>query len=276
MTQEEKKGKKAKATETEVAATEAETTETTAPAPAEAEAEVDYHGGVVEILAEAGTERKKDIKLIELEERIGRNVAVRIQLGDGEDAKKFDAPRQVIIQALFENDWHRREITQLFEGFDSEVPYQIIFAATKNMENAHHQAGKTASPGVSTKRGKTFEVEVRENAESEYVKKTLGQAEYARALALGNVKGEEALSRGDIAKKLDVSYGVVYQATKELDLPDARKVEKTEGEEKPVKEKKAKAPKAEGKKSKAKTDDLPEDPEPANPDDDSEDANLMP
>ncbi len=263
------KGKgKAAVADVEVVEGEAqvEGTEATETEVVDAEPQRNYHEEVTNLVQGVDA---KEVKLAPSEERIGRHVAVTVTVGEN----SVTAPRQLVIQALFELNWHRRAITDLFEGFEPEVPYQIVFAATKNQENEHHKAGTTASPGTGTKRGKSFQVLlVDSDTETE-----LTQADYIRALAQGRVQGKEELNRSDIAELLSISYGTVYQATKEMEMPDGRKGNKgaaTEegGEAKPKKQKtSAKEKKMAHTKQKAPTEDLPDVAE-----DVEADADLMP
>jgi len=104
-------------------------------------------------------------------------------------------PRQDYIKKRFEQDTHRREITE-----ELGVAYQIVFGATRDMQNKHHAPGKRGG------RSQLVQV-VNDEGEEDNVPRT----EYMRQ---EYQKGRE---RSDIAQELGVSYGLVYAATKEVE-----------------------------------------------------------
>lgn len=110
---------------------------------------------------------------------------------------KSDQPvsRADYIRRRFEDGAHRSEITK-----ELDVAYQIIFAATKDMTNAHH------SPGKRGGRSKSIEVY---NDEGEL--ETISRTEYIRR------EFRKGRDRSDIAKELEISYGLVYAASKDVE-----------------------------------------------------------
>lgn len=136
----------------------------------------------------------------EEEEEGGRPGGRNIMIEDPALLEKVGAtepiPRQEYIRKRFEAGAHRREITT-----ELGVVYQIVFAATKGMFNAHHTPGKRGGRSslmivVDDETGEETEM-----PRTEYIRR-----EYER--------GRE---RSDIAKELGISYGLVYAATKDVE-----------------------------------------------------------
>jgi len=105
-----------------------------------------------------------------------------------------EASRAEYIRYLFkEKDMSRGEIAQ-----ELNVPYSTVYSATANMENSHHQVGQSGGPS------RKF-VELEDGTRmtrSEYIRKRV----------------QEGVSRSEVAKELNVSYSVVWAATKGMDI----------------------------------------------------------
>jgi hypothetical protein len=133
----------------------------------------------------------------------------KYQLEDGRVVSRAE-----LIRELFNTDWHRRDIAK-----ELDVPYNVVFQATANMTNKHHQPGRG---GVAVAKTVTLP-DGTEMPRAEYIRQEVA-------------KGR---SKAEIAKELGVSYSVVWNATKGMseanktqrhyvELPDGTKMPRTE------------------------------------------------
>jgi len=96
--------------------------------------------------------------------------------------------RKAYIRKLFQEGWKRSDIAKHLG-----VKYQIVFAATKDLENEHHPKS-----GTRGSRGRVL------------MPDGTPRVEYIRAqVAAGR-------SRKEVAEELGISYQQVYQATKDM------------------------------------------------------------
>jgi transposase len=128
--------------------------------------------------------------------------------------------RAAFIREKFLTDnLSRKQISEQF-GF----PYRVVYSATVNLANAAEATtrGRTATNSVIhlTEDGKVviqkdgkilIDGEETDEVVDFEALKTVNRNEWIREQA------EAGMSRGDIAKKLDMSYGVVYSMTKEME-----------------------------------------------------------
>ena len=105
--------------------------------------------------------------------------------------------RAEYIRQEFQKDRSRREIAD-----ELGVRYNIVYSATANMENAHHQAGK----------GNAGKAATAEDPRSGEVRK--------RADIMRELYEQEGWPRRDIADHFEVPYGTVYGATKDATPPE--------------------------------------------------------
>lgn len=133
--------------------------------------------------------------------------------------------RNAFIKEQFVNlNKSRKEIAAEF-GF----PYRVVYSATVNMTNDAEASSKGRSAGNVTIKvnAENQLVEVKENedgSKTTYVNGEIADVEYAeedlRSVSRNEWIKEQVdagVSRGDIAKILDVSYGVVYGLTKDAE-----------------------------------------------------------
>lgn len=106
-----------------------------------------------------------------------------------------EMPRADYIRERFEGGAHRREITE-----ELGVAYQIVFASTRDLTNAHHAPGKRG--------GNSSQITVT-NEEGEEVQ--IARTEYMRQ------EYRNGRERSEIANELGVSYGLIYSATKDVE-----------------------------------------------------------
>lgn len=148
--------------------------------------------------------------------------------------------RAAFIREKFLNDnMSRKEISEMFD-----LSYRVVYSATVNMTNSAEASSRGRSAANST-------IQVTENDEYVLIKddETFVNGEkLAEDQVLGElhevsrnqwIRDQVAAGggRGDIAKLLDMSYGVVYGITKDLEgsrarievsLPDGTKVSRAE------------------------------------------------
>lgn len=132
--------------------------------------------------------------------------------------------RAAFIREKFLNDnMSRKEIAETF-GFS----YRIVYSATVNMTNEAEAAtrGRSATNAIIkvNSDNKVVEVKEIEGAPVTFVNGEAVDITYAEDELTDKSRNEwikemvdEGMSRGDVAKILDVSYGVVYGLTKEAE-----------------------------------------------------------
>lgn len=108
-----------------------------------------------------------------------------------------EMPRKEYVVQEFKKDRKRQEIAN-----ELGVPVQIVFGYTKGMENKHHKPGVGGfGRSAATVKDPETGQEMPRNA---YIKKQF----------------DAGKSRGEIAKELECSYQVVYNATKKPKAKD--------------------------------------------------------
>lgn len=159
-------------------------------------------------------------KFEEMEEMAGEEFVEEVEgteeeviwtLDDGTECSKSAFVREQFLT-------HNKSRKEISETYD--IPYRTVYGATVNMEN-------DAEP-TSRGRGVTFsKIDVTEDNKLVVVKDDvvfidgvevdempdtieMDRNEWIKA------KVEEGISRGDVAKMLDLSYGVIYGLTKDL------------------------------------------------------------
>lgn len=138
------------------------------------------------------------------------------ELSDGSQGSRAAFIREKFLQ----DNMSRKEISETF-GF----PYRVVYSATVNMTNDAEAAGSGRSAVNSV---------IKVTADDKYVSEADGKIfvdgeEFAGTLEdLGELKSvnrnewviakaQAGMSRGDLAKILGMSYGVIYNITKELE-----------------------------------------------------------
>ena len=129
--------------------------------------------------------------------------------------------RAAFIREKFQQDnMSRKEIADTY-GF----AYRVVYSATVNMTNEAEAAGRGRS---------SVNAVIKVTANNQYVNEVdgkiyvdgepyegavedLGELQNADRNAWIIAKAQEGVSRGDIAKMLGMSYGVIYNITKELE-----------------------------------------------------------
>lgn len=118
----------------------------------------------------------------------------------------------------------RKDIAAEF-GFE----YRVVYSATVNMTNEAEASSRGRSAGNTTIKvnAENQVVEVKENEDgtkTTYVNGEIADVEYAEEDLTSMSRNEwikqqveAGVSRGDVAKILDISYGVVYGLTKEAE-----------------------------------------------------------
>lgn len=132
--------------------------------------------------------------------------------------------RAAFIREKFINDnMSRKEIAELF-GF----PYRVVYSATVNMVNEAESTtrGRSAANAIIKVDAENQMVEVKEvdGAAVTFVNGEAVDVVYAEDDLMDKSRNEwikeqveAGMSRGDVAKILDLSYGVVYGLTKEAE-----------------------------------------------------------
>src|SRR5690625_1473469 len=118
------------------------------------------------------------------DERVGRTVGVTVT----HDGNTIDVPRIELIRYLFRHDWHRAKIVEAVD-----VPYQIVFGATKGQHNAVHAPGQTAS-ALRSGGGSLRDL-------------TLTEDEYARAQELGLLPEERRVGQAGQRRATEGGHG---------------------------------------------------------------------
>lgn len=154
---------------------------------------------------------------------------------------------QFIREKFIKDNMSRKEIADKFD-----INYRTVYGATVNMTNAAEPASRgrrVVNPKIKiTADNKVLTVKVEGEGDAKVSKFFLNGEEISadEAAALETVETDRntwikeqvaaGMSRGDIAKMLDLSYGVVYGLTKEegtrqkyeVELPDGTKMGRAE------------------------------------------------
>jgi len=117
----------------------------------------------------------------------------QFQLDNGELASRAGYIRQE-----FQKDRSRKEIAE-----ELGVKYNIVFSATANMYNSHHPEGGSGGGG-----GQKMAEDPRD-----------GETK-ARRQIMRELYEQEGWTRGEIAAHFQCPYGSVYNATKDIELPE--------------------------------------------------------
>ena len=129
--------------------------------------------------------------------------------------------RAAFIREKFQQDnMSRKEIADTY-GF----AYRVVYSATVNMTNEAEAAGRGRSSvnaviKVTANNQYVNEVDGKVYVDGEPYEgaiEDLGELQNADRNAWIIAKAQEGVSRGDIAKMLGMSYGVIYNITKELE-----------------------------------------------------------
>ena len=127
-----------------------------------------------------------------------------------------EGSRAAFIRELFlEDHMSRKDISD-----KHSFPYRVVYSATVNMTNDAEPAGRGRSAGnpmIKVVDGKlvneledgTFAIAETEEAVDASLVETVSRNEWVQEQVAAGI------SRGDIAKALDLSYGVIYNLTKE-------------------------------------------------------------
>ena len=183
------------------------------------------------------------------EEMVGTEINTEVEVAEKEDKRVFtnDAGEEISMSQFIRDQFniHNLSRKEISERFD--INYRTVYGATVNMTN-------DAEP---TSRGRgVVNPKIKVTAENEVViaKNIDGvdtfyingeEVESIEGLELHEVDRNEwikeavaaGMSRGDVAKALDLSYGVVYGITKgnetgrqkyEVELPDGTKMGRSE------------------------------------------------
>lgn len=224
-------------------------------------------GEFVAWLAKVDETDLEKLKADSVENRQGRQVVVTAYVeGKEEQYGNITLPRQDYIQALFDQDWHRGNITKTFTG---DVPYQIVFAATKGRSNKHHQEGKGGSTSSAGRAAKTYTVTVGEEERVMDRKQLFKYLVEEQQLDRNGIKDFMRSHYGE-----EIAYATIYQYTKELVI--TKQAAEPKADKKTTKKDVAASPDAKAdKKATKKAPKKEAEPAPADPADDNESKDLQ-
>ena len=152
--------------------------------------------------------------------------------------------RAAFIREKFLNDnLSRKEISEQF-GF----PYRIVYGATVNLQNEADATSRGRSPQNASitvnAENQLVEVKTVDGVETTFVNGVAVDVVYAAEELVTKDRNQwikeqvaAGVSRGDVAKILDLSYGVIYgitkeqdgtRATHEVELEDGTKISRSE------------------------------------------------